>query len=65
MPKYNQKNINKVCFSCENAITGSNLLINPKVNLPVCKACKGTDKEKKAEDDILKSLAEDFVCGCI
>ena len=65
MPKDNQKNINKVCFACENPIIGTAFSVNPKVNLPVCNACKGTDKEKQAQKDILDSLAEDFVCGCI
>ncbi len=41
------------------------LAVNATVNLPVCQACKDTDKEKQAEKDIWESLADDFVCGCI
>jgi len=65
MPKDNQKNINNVCFSCKKPVFGTAFSINTRVNLPVCNDCKGTGKEKQAENELLKSLAEDFVCGCI
>jgi len=65
MPKDNQKNINNVCFSCENPVIGTTFSINTRVNLPVCDNCKDSDKERTAEQELLKSLAEDFVCGCI
>lgn len=65
MPKDNQKNINKICFVCEMPLPERAISMNYRVNLPVCTDCKETDKEKQAEKDLLESLADDFVCGCI
>ncbi len=33
--------------------------------MPVCKNCNGTDNEKKIEKEVMESLADGFVCGCI
>ena len=39
--------------------------LNLEVNLPVCNTCKGTQKEKETVGELLDSLADDLVCGCI
>ncbi len=57
--------IKDTCFVCKKAVTADNSSINTVVNLPVCSACKGTDNEKKEEQEVLDSLADGFVCGCI
>ena len=53
------------CFVCHQEIKDREKAINKKTNLPVCSKCKGTEAEKKAEQEALDSLAEGFVCGCI
>ncbi|QIA08180.1 hypothetical protein [Draconibacterium halophilum] len=50
---------------CKKAITSGNSELNPVINMPVCFNCKGTDAEKKEEKEVLDSLADGFVCGCI
>jgi hypothetical protein len=61
-----KQNIMQQCFVCKKNLSGEeNKAFNQKINLPVCRKCKGTDAEKKAEQDALDSLAEGFVCGCI
>jgi hypothetical protein len=57
--------IMNTCFVCGKKVNAENSQLNRVVSLPVCKDCKGTDKEKQAEKDYLESLAEGFVCGCI
>jgi hypothetical protein len=59
------QSIKNTCFVCKQAVTAENSTINPVVNMPVCPACKGTDQEKKEEQELLDSLADGFVCGCI
>jgi NAD-dependent SIR2 family protein deacetylase len=59
------KNIMNRCFVCQQAIEDEEKTINKITNLPVCNKCKGTEAEKKAEQEALDSLAEGFVCGCI
>ncbi|WP_430809387.1 MULTISPECIES: hypothetical protein [unclassified Carboxylicivirga] len=54
-----------LCFVCNALIVGDDVLYNRRVNLPVCKACEGSDEEKHKADDLLKGLADGFVCGCI
>ncbi|MBN1984686.1 MAG: hypothetical protein JW761_00215 [Prolixibacteraceae bacterium] len=61
----NVKNIKNTCFVCQCEVTAENSTINKDVYLPVCNFCKGTDKEKKAVEEQLDSLADGFVCGCI
>jgi len=59
------QSIKNTCFVCKQAVTAENSTINPVVNMPVCLSCKGTDQEKKEEQELLDSLADGFVCGCI
>ncbi len=55
----------KDCFVCGQTFTESQVELNTVVNLYVCHACKGTENEKQKETELLDSLAEGFVCGCI
>lgn len=57
--------IKNTCFVCKKAVTNDNLVINTVVNMPVCQQCRGTEKEKKEEKEVLDSLADGLVCGCI
>ena len=56
---------NKTCFVCKISVTNENYELNPVVNLPVCNGCKGSEKEKETEKELLDGLADGFVCGCI
>ncbi len=53
------------CFVCGKEVDAKTSEKNTQFNLPVCTYCKGTDKEKKAVEDLLEGMAEGFVCGCI
>lgn len=53
------------CFVCGKEIDPEKTERNKQLNLPVCDDCRGTEREKKAVDDDLESMAEGFVCGCI
>ena len=53
------------CFVCEAPILEENYTLNQEVNMPVCKKCLGTDEEKKKVEELLDSLADGLVCGCI
>ena len=57
--------LKNTCFVCKKPVTSENSELNTTVNLPVCKDCKATEAEKKAEKEALDSLADGFVCGCI
>lgn len=57
--------IKDTCFVCKKAITANNSSINIMVNMPVCTTCKGSEQEKIQEKEVLASLADGFVCGCI
>lgn len=57
--------IKKKCFVCANEVATGELSINSEVNLLVCKTCKGTPKEKETVAELLDSLADGLVCGCI
>jgi len=59
------QSIKNTCFVCKQAVTAEDSTINQTVNLPVCSVCKGTEKETKEEKEVLDSLADGFVCGCI
>ena len=59
------KSIKNTCFVCQREVTPENSSINKEVYLPVCNFCKETDKEKKAVEEQLDSLADGLVCGCI
>jgi hypothetical protein len=56
---------NKKCFVCQVEVTPENSVLNYKVNLPVCNNCKGTEKERETVVELLDSLADGLVCGCI
>ncbi|WP_062125597.1 hypothetical protein [Geofilum rubicundum] len=56
---------NTICFACQQEIITQPVIMNKRFNLPVCPACHQTNAEKKAEQEALDSLGEDFVCGCI
>jgi len=55
----------KKCFVCGVETTASNHEINKEVNLPVCQKCKGSEKERNKTDELLDSLADGLICGCI
>lgn len=57
--------INTTCFVCKKTVDSETSVINSVVNLPVCFSCQGTEKEKTEEKEVLESLADGFVCGCI
>jgi len=57
--------MNKKCFVCEQPVIIENYTINHVLNMPVCNQCKNSENEKHKEAEILESLAEGFVCGCI
>ena len=38
---------------------------HPKVNLPVCDSCRGSEQETAKTEELQEGLAEGFVCGCI
>ena len=56
---------NKKCFVCQNDVPTDKLELNQEVNLLVCYNCKGTPHEKQTVAELLESLADGFVCGCI
>jgi hypothetical protein len=65
-----QKKINmhsqfKKCFVCEQNFIESELSFNQIVNLFVCHNCSNTENEKQKETEMLDSLADGLVCGCI
>ncbi|MBK6284812.1 MAG: hypothetical protein IPF54_21205 [Draconibacterium sp.] len=55
----------KKCFVCQRETYKDNSELNLDVNLPVCTNCKGTKMEKEKVLELLDSLADGFVCGCI
>ena len=59
------KGINKRCFVCEIEVSKVNSELNLDVYLQVCESCKGSDAEKKKVNELLNSLADGLVCGCI
>ena len=58
-------NTAKKCFVCENFVSIESYDLNTEVNMPVCDQCKGTNVEKKKVEELLDSLADGLVCGCI
>ena len=65
------ENINKMndskntCFVCKSKITSEDFGFNKEVLLPVCRVCAETPKEKEAVEELLDSLADGLICGCI
>lgn len=60
-----KKDANQLCFVCDQTLESDKFSINRKVLLPVCSLCKGSEKEKKKESELLDSLADGLFCGCI
>ncbi|GAF02990.1 hypothetical protein [Saccharicrinis fermentans] len=59
-----KSNLAKKCFVCEKEL--DQVVHKNKVTLlPVCNECKGSVREKAKEQEMLDSLADGFVCGCI
>jgi len=59
------ESITKKCFVCQTEATKDNSEWNQEVNLPVCTNCKGTPAEREKVLELLDSLADGLVCGCI
>ncbi len=57
--------MNKICFVCQEQLSLENMKVNQELMLPVCNACRGTEKEKKAVQEYNESLADGLICGCI
>jgi len=57
--------INKRCFVCKTELSKVKWDLNYEVNLSVCESCKGSENEKVKVKELLESLADGFVCGCI
>lgn len=57
--------INKRCFVCNTELSKVKWELNYEVNLSVCESCKGSENEKAKVKELLESLADGFVCGCI
>ena len=55
----------KTCFVCENSIASDKFTFHPKVNLPVCNSCRGSEQETAKTEELLEGLAEGLICGCI
>ncbi len=62
---YKMEGFNRRCFVCNIEVENKNSVLNEEVNLPVCKNCKGTPSEKEKVLELLDSLADGLVCGCI
>lgn len=54
-----------ICFVCGQPVDPSDSLKNEELNLPVCRDCKGSEREKQAISELRDGMAEGFVCGCI
>ncbi|HCE58879.1 MAG TPA: hypothetical protein DER09_13880 [Prolixibacteraceae bacterium] len=59
------ENLDKKCFVCEKPVKSENSSFNLVVNMPVCNECKNSQNEKLKEAELLDSLADGLVCGCI
>lgn len=59
------ENFDKKCFVCEKPVNSENSSLNLVVNMPVCNQCKNSQNEKLKEAELLDSLADGLVCGCI
>ncbi len=63
--KIRMENLVKNCFVCEKPVNSENSSLNLVVNMRVCNQCKNSQNEKLKEAELLESLADGFVCGCI
>ncbi|WP_107821746.1 hypothetical protein [Mangrovibacterium marinum] len=57
-------NFKTTCFVCEEPVD-PDCRVNLTLNLPVCKNCEGTEREKEKVQELLEGMADGFVCGCI
>ena len=55
----------RLCFVCNRLQEESNFKMNPVIMKPVCLNCSDTIQEKQKEADLLDSLADGLICGCI
>lgn len=62
---FSMENLDKKCFVCEKQVDKEDSTLNLVVNMPVCGECKNTQNEKLKEAELLDSLADGLVCGCI
>lgn len=53
------------CFVCGIDLKEGSYNVHEATLLPECDDCKNTDKERAKVSELLDSLAEDFICGCI
>lgn len=53
------------CFVCEYENDKAEMYLNEIVNMYACRNCTGTTREKKKVEELMDSLAEDLICGCI
>ena len=60
-----EKATNNNCFVCNKEIIIAPVSMNTLVGMAVCNDCQGTQKEKEKENELLDSLADGLVCGCI
>ncbi len=56
---------NPRCFVCKSTLKKDQYRMNTSVMKPVCLQCAGSEKEKQSEENLLDSLADGLVCGCI
>lgn len=63
--KYHMDDFACHCFVCGKEVDPKTTEKNVQFNLPVCKECRGTDREKAVIGDLLEGMADGFVCGCI
>ena len=57
--------IRNTCFVCGIELSNIEFEVNLVVNMKVCTKCTGSAREKEKEQELLDSLADGFVCGCI
>ena len=55
----------RLCFVCNRFLEESNFKMNPVIMKPVCLNCSDTIQEKQKEAELLDSLADGLICGCI
>ena len=55
----------KLCFVCQSPVLKEEYSLNQHVMLPVCTTCKGSEAERIKELELLDSLGDGQICGCI
>ncbi len=59
------KNQSIQCFVCGIPLLDGGFTVNETLLLPECDNCKDTEAEKAKVKEMLDSLAEDLICGCV